>query len=146
MDQKFNLNYSFPSLHPYLKNVAKTIKSPDSVYLMEKKKDKYQEITYQQVIDEANAISAFFHYHNYQKQDRVALIIENCPEYICFDQGLMQLGLVNVSIYPTLSESEVAYIINDSGAKAILVGTPFLLKKINKIKQCLYCRWFFFKL
>jgi len=134
MDQKFNLNYSFPSLHPYLKNVAKTIKSPDSVYLMEKKKDKYQEITYQQVIDEANAISAFFHYHNYQKQDRVALIIENCPEYICFDQGLMQLGLVNVSIYPTLSESEVAYIINDSGAKAILVGTPFLLKKINKIK------------
>ena len=134
MDQKFNLNYSFPSLHPYLKNVAKNIKSPDSVYLMEKKKDKYQEITYQQVIDEANAISAFFHYHNYQKQDRVALIIENCPEYICFDQGLMQLGLVNVSIYPTLSESEVAYIINDSGAKAILVGTPFLLRKINKIK------------
>jgi long-chain acyl-CoA synthetase len=134
MEQKFNLNYSFPSLHPYLKNVAKNIKSPDSVYLMEKKKDKYQEITYQQVIDEANAISAFFHHHNYQKQDRVALIIENCPEYICFDQGLMQLGLVNVSIYPTLSESEVAYIINDSGAKAILVGTPFLLKKINKIK------------
>lgn len=134
MEQKFNLNYSFPSLHPYLKNVAKNIKSPDSVYLMEKKKDKYQEITYQQVIDEANAISAFFHYHHYQKQDRVALIIENCPEYICFDQGLMQLGLVNVSIYPTLSESEVAYIINDSGAKAILVGTPFLLRKINKIK------------
>lgn len=134
MEQKFNLNYSFPSLHPYLKNVAKNIKSPESVYLMEKKKDKYQEVTYQQVIDEANAISAFFHYHNYQKQDRVALIIENCPEYISFDQGLMQLGLVNVSIYPTLSESEVAYIINDSGAKAILVGTPFLLKKINKIK------------
>jgi hypothetical protein len=45
----------------------------------------------------------------------------------------MQLGLVNVSIYPTLSESEIEYILNDSGAKAILVGTPFLLKKINKM-------------
>jgi long-chain acyl-CoA synthetase len=135
MEQKFNLNYSFPSLHPYLKNVAATIKSPDSIYLLEKKKDSYRGITYQQVIDEANAISAYFHNLGYQKQEMVALIIENCPEYICFDQGLMQLGLVNVSIYPTLSESEVEYILNDSGAKAILVGTPFLFRKINKIKN-----------
>ncbi len=134
MTEKFKLDYSFPSLHPYLKNVASKIKSPDSIYLLEKKKDSYRGITYQQVIDEANAISAYLHDLGLQKQDMVALIIENCPEYITFDQGLMQLGLVNVSIYPTLSESEVEYIINDSGAKAILVGTPFLLKKINKIK------------
>jgi long-chain acyl-CoA synthetase len=46
----------------------------------------------------------------------------------------MQLGVINVSIYPTLSESEVEYILNDSQATIILVGTPFLLKKINKIK------------
>ena len=135
MSTKFKLDYSFPSLHPYLRNVAKNIKSPDSIYLLEKKKDSYRGITYQQVIDEADAISAYFLNLGYQKQEMVALIIENCPEYIAFDQGLMQLGLVNVSIYPTLSESEVEYIINDSGSRAILVGTPFLLKKINKIKH-----------
>lgn len=134
MDQKFKLDYSFPSLHPYLKHVAANIKSPDSVYLMEKKKDRYHEITYREVINDANAISAFLHHSGIEKQDRVALIMDNCPEYITFDQGLMQLGLVNVSIYPTLSESEVEYILNDSGAKAILVGTPFLYKKINKIR------------
>ena len=135
MDQKFNLNYSFPSLHPYLKHAANNIKTPESIYLLEKKKDYYHEITYKQVLDEANAISAYFNNLGYKKKDMVALIIENCPEYISFDQGLMQLGLVNVSIYPTLSESEVEYILNDSGARAILVGTPFLLKKINKIKH-----------
>ncbi|OYU97438.1 MAG: AMP-binding protein [Bacteroidetes bacterium B1(2017)] len=134
MEERFKLDYSFPSLHPYLKNVASNIKSADSIYLLEKKKDSYRGITYQQVIDEADAISAYLHNLGLQKQEMVALIIENCPEYITFDQGLMQLGLVNVSIYPTLSESEVEYILNDSGAKAILVGTPFLLKKINKIK------------
>jgi long-chain acyl-CoA synthetase len=134
MEYKFKLDYSFPSLHPYLKHAAHNIKTPDSIYLLEKKKDRYTEVTFQQVLDQANAISAYFHNLGYQKQEMVALIIENCPEYICFDQGLMQLGLVNVSIYPTLSESEVEYIINDSGARAILVGTPFLLKKINKIK------------
>ncbi len=135
MSTKFKLDYSFPSLHPYLKHAAHSLKTPDSIYLLEKKKDSYRGITYLQVIEEANAISAYFLNMGYQKQEMVALIIENCPEYIAFDQGLMQLGLINVSIYPTLSESEVEYIINDSGSRAILVGTPFLLKKINKIKH-----------
>jgi long-chain acyl-CoA synthetase len=135
MDQKFVLDYHFPSLHPYLKYVANNVKTPDSIYLSEKKKDAYRGLTYKEVIDQADAISAYFLDKGYEKQQTVALIIENCPEYITFDQGLMQLGLVNVSIYPTLSESEIEYILNDSGAKAILVGTPFLLKKINKIKH-----------
>ncbi len=135
MTTKFKLDFSFPSLHPYLKNAAQNIKTPDSIYLLEKKKDSYRGITYQEVLDESDAISAYFLNLGYQKQEMVALIIENCPEYISFDQGLMQLGLVNVSIYPTLSEIEVEYILNDSGARAILVGTPFLLKKINKIKH-----------
>ncbi|MBC7383934.1 MAG: long-chain fatty acid--CoA ligase [Bacteroidia bacterium] len=135
MSTRFKLDYSFPSLHPYLKHAANHIKTPESIYLFEKKNDTYHGITFQQVIDEANAISAYLLEHGYEKQQMVALIMENCPEYIAFDQGLMQLGLVNVSIYPTLSENEVEYIINDSGSKAILVGTPFLLKKINKIKH-----------
>lgn len=123
-----------PSLHHYLRHTANNIKSPESIYLLEKQKNEWISFTYKEVLREANAIAAFLHNRGYNKQDRIALIIENCPEYICFDQALMQLGLVNVSIYPTLSDSEVEYIINDSGAKAILVGTPFLLKKVNKVK------------
>jgi long-chain acyl-CoA synthetase len=125
---------SFPSLHYYLRHTANVIKTPGSTYLLEKKHDHYQAITYREVLDQANAVSAFMLSRGYQKQDKIGLIIENCTEYICFDQGLMQLGLVNVSIYPTLSESEIEYILNDSGARALLVGTPFLLKKINRIK------------
>ncbi|MFM7158375.1 MAG: AMP-binding protein, partial [Bacteroidota bacterium] len=45
----------------------------------------------------------------------------------------MKLGLVNASLYPTLSESEIEYILNDSGSKAILVGTPFLLRRVLAI-------------
>lgn len=128
------MEQTFKSLHYFLRNAAYNIKTPDSTFLLEKVNNEYKTITYAQVIDQANAISAFLVSKGYQKGDKAALIIENCPEYIAFDQGLMQLGIVNVSIYPTLSESEIAYILNDSQAKIILVGTPFLLKKINKIK------------
>ncbi|MES2779330.1 MAG: long-chain fatty acid--CoA ligase [Bacteroidota bacterium] len=128
------MEQTFKSLHYFLRNAAYHIKTPDSTFLLEKVNNEYKAITYAQVLDQANAISAFLYSKGYQKGDKAALIIENCPEYIAFDQGLMQLGVINVSIYPTLSESEVEYILNDSEAKIILVGTPFLLKKINKIK------------
>lgn len=124
----------FQSLHHLLRNSAYTIKSPESTFLLEKINNEYKPITYAEVIDQINAISAFLFDKGLRKGDRAALIIENCPEYIAFDQGLMQLGIVNVSIYPTLSEGEIEYIINDSQSSVILVGTPFLLKKINKIK------------
>jgi long-chain acyl-CoA synthetase len=65
--------------------------------------------------------------------DRLALIIENSVDWVYYDQGLQQIGGVNVSIYPTLSESEIEYILNDSGAKTLLVGSPFLLRKILKV-------------
>jgi len=44
-----------------------------------------------------------------------------------------QIGGINTSIYPTLSDVEIEYILNDSSARAILVGSPFLLRKVLKI-------------
>lgn len=128
------MQQTFPSLHYFLRNAAHNIKSPQSTFLLEKIKEEYKPITYAEVLEQTNAISAFLLSKGYKKGDKAALIIENCPEYISFDQGLMQLGIVNVSIYPTLSESEIEYILNDSQASVILVGTPFLLKRVNKVK------------
>ena len=125
----------FTSLHYFLRNAAHNIKTPESVFLLKKNNEKYEGITYREVLEKTNAISAFLLNKGYKKDDKAALIMENCPEYVCFDQGLMQLGMINVSVYPTLSESEVEHILNDSQAVVILVGTHFLLKKINKIKS-----------
>ena len=69
----------------------------------------------------------------------MGLMIENSPEYVYYDQGIQQIGAINVSIYPTLSEHEVDYIINDSGIRAILIGNTFLFKKILKIAANCRC-------
>jgi len=128
MEQKFT------SLHYFLRNAANNIKTPQSTFLLEKVNEEYKAITYAQIFEQLNATSAFLYNKGFKKEETAALIIENCPEYIAFDQGLMQLGMVNVSIYPTLSESEIEFILNDSQASVVLVGTPFLLKKVSKIK------------
>ncbi len=126
---------NYKSLHYFLRHTANNINKPSDTYLQVKKRDRYEDISYAQVFEQLNGISAYLFNIGLRKGDRAALLIENCPEYICFDQALMQLGIVNVSIYPTSSETDIEYIINDSQAKTILVGTPFLLKRLKKIKD-----------
>lgn len=125
----------FKSLHYFLRHTAYVINKPSDTYLQVKRNDRYEDITYAEVFEQLNAISAYLYDNGLRKGDKAALLIENCPEYICYDQALMQLGIVNVSVYPTSSESDIQHIINDSASQIILVGTPFLLKRVKKIKE-----------
>lgn len=119
-----------PSL---IRHVISNIHSLDHVFMIHKVKNEWENISYQETIQNVDAISAYFLNMGIRKGDRLALMIENGPEYVYYDQALQQIGAVNTSVYPTLSESEVEYILNDSGAKTLLIGNAFLLKKIIKI-------------
>lgn len=126
----FNEHSTIPTL---LRNVVANIHKPEETFLIHKKNAEWEEISYRHTLDCADAVSAFFLAKGIKKGDRMGLMIENSPEYVYYDQGIQQIGAINVSIYPTLSEHEVAYIVNDSGMRAILIGNTFLYKKILKI-------------
>lgn len=123
----------FSTVPTLLRNVVANIHQPEETFLIHKKNAEWEEISFKDTLQRADSISAFFLEKGIVKGDRLGLMIENSPEYVYFDQGIQQIGVINVSIYPTLSEHEVAYIINDSGIKALLVGNPFLFKKVLKI-------------
>ncbi|MET4139828.1 long-chain fatty acid--CoA ligase [Pedobacter sp. UYP1] len=126
----FNEFSTVPSL---LRNVVENIHKPEETFLIHKKNNEWENISFKQTLDTADAVAAFFLSKGVAKGDRMGLMIENGPDYVYYDQGIQQIGAINVSIYPTLSEQEVEYIINDSGIKSILIGNPFLYKKILKI-------------
>ena len=116
-----------------LRNVVGYVHDENTTFLLHKVKENWVEISYKHVLDNADAISSYFLEMGISKGDRLALIIENSVDWIFYDQGLQQIGGVNVSIYPTLSETEIEYILNDSGAKTLLAGSPFLFRKVLKI-------------
>ena len=74
------MQQKFTSLHYFLRNAANNIKTPQSTFLLAKNDAAYQPITYAQVFDELNAVSAFLINKGYKKGDKAALIIENCQE------------------------------------------------------------------
>ncbi|MEY3678887.1 MAG: hypothetical protein RI924_1028 [Bacteroidota bacterium] len=116
-----------------LRNVVAQIHPENHTFLKHKVGSNWEEISFKQVLDTADAISSYLLDMGIQKGDRLALIIENCPDYIYYDQALQQIGAINVSVYPTLTENEIEYILKDCGAKTILAGNPYLFRKILKI-------------
>lgn len=116
-----------------LRDVVSYVHDENSTFLIHKVRDTWKEISYKEVLHKADAISAYFLEMGIRKGDRLGLIIDNSPEWVYYDQALQQIGGVNVSIYPTLPETEIEYILKDSGIKTILCGNPFLFKKIQKI-------------
>lgn len=123
----------FTTIPQLLRNVVANVHPENNTFLLHKVNNSWEEISYKHVLDQADAISSYLLDMGVQKGDRLALIIENSVDYVYYDQGLQQIGGVNVSIYPTLTEQEIAYILKDSGARTILVGNAFLLRKILKI-------------
>lgn len=119
-----------PSLIRYL---VKYIHPDTKNFLCHKVGDTWVDITYREALDKIDAISAWFIDIGIQKGDRLALIMENGPDFIYYDQALQQIGSVNTSIYPTLAENEIEYILNDSGARTIICGNPFLFRKVLKV-------------
>jgi long-chain acyl-CoA synthetase len=121
---------TIPSL---IRNIVKNIHPDTHTFMTHKVNDTWVEISYKQALEKIDAISAWFLEIGILKGDRLALILENGPDYIYYDQALQQIGAINTSIYPTLTEVEIEYILNDSGTRTILVGNPFLLRKVIKV-------------
>ena len=57
-----------------------------------------------------------------EKGDRIASISNNRPEWNILDMAILQVGAIHVSIYPTISESDYQYILNDAQVKMIFVS------------------------
>ncbi|GAA4788013.1 AMP-dependent synthetase/ligase [Olivibacter ginsenosidimutans] len=125
-----NRDMTVPDL---LRNVVENIHPETHPFLIHYYEGKWREISYRTAFEHIHAVSAYLLSIGLKKGDRAALLLENGPDYVYFDQGIQQIGVVNVSIYPTLPEADTEYILNDSGARTIITNTPFLFRKIIKI-------------
>jgi len=70
-----------------------------------------------------------------RKDDKVAIISNNRPEWNMVDIGVQQTGAVLVPIYSTISIPEFQFILSDSESKIVFVSDKDLFEKISRIKK-----------
>ncbi|MBW1938481.1 MAG: long-chain fatty acid--CoA ligase [Deltaproteobacteria bacterium] len=60
---------------------------------------------------------------NLEAGDRVAIVLRNSVEWVCFEQAALSLGLVVVPLCTWDNPENIAYVLTDSGSRILLVGT-----------------------
>ena len=81
--------------------------------------------------ENANAISHGLVKLGINKNDKVAVISPNRPEWNFIDLGVQQIGGVLVPMYPTITIEDYKFIFKDAGVKIIFVANEDLYKKVN---------------
>lgn len=95
----------------------------------------YQDISYTELDASVAAFSKGLNALGVEKNDRVAILSENRPEWAITDFGSLKVGAVTVPMFSTLTAAQVGYILQDSGAKIICVSTEKQLEKVSAIRD-----------
>jgi long-chain acyl-CoA synthetase len=92
---------------------------PDA--LNHKQDGAWRAISSQHLIARARLIGLGLHALGVRRGERVAILSESKPEWVLTDAGCQLAGVVDVPIYPTQAPAQVAYILNDSGARVLFI-------------------------
>lgn len=81
--------------------------------------------TYNDVNKHSNRVCALLTDKGLKKGDRVAVMLENSPEFFFSYFAVLKAGAIVVPVNTFLKQEEVAYMINDSGSKFFITSQTF---------------------
>ena len=125
-----NLPYSLtPKSHSVFDNLVKSSqKFPESVAV----KFYGNEMRYIEIIRKVNALAGYFyHVMNIRDNDRVALFMQNSPQFMIAYYAVLAANAVIVPINPMYKALELEYILKDSNSKALIFGDELSNEVIN---------------
>lgn len=104
-------------------------------YLLEKKSDHYESISYRETKDLAYATAAGLVAMGLEKGDRVALLSESRTEWVLGELGILHAGAICVPLSILLKEgADLKFRIDHSGSRWIIVSA-LQYEKIRAIRQ-----------
>ena len=114
---------------PELLNRNVTCFATKKAQIWKNKEGEIKSITYAQMGRIVKEITCGLMELGLQPGDRAAIMCNTRPEWMQCDYGILCAGAITVCVYPSLSESEMAFILKDSGTKIIFVEDNKSLKK-----------------
>ncbi|MFY7953216.1 MAG: AMP-binding protein, partial [Armatimonadaceae bacterium] len=132
------------STHPIVLPTAETTaalfresvaRNPTGEALFWKEGKEWKSLTWQAFSDRVDAVAAALAARGFVAGDRIAIVSENQPNWIIADLANATLGITTVGIYPTLPPPQIAYIVNDCGAKAVFVQDSKQLAKVLEARK-----------
>ncbi|RIY10196.1 long-chain fatty acid--CoA ligase [Hymenobacter rubripertinctus] len=95
----------------------------------------YTPMSTDEVVAQVNQASLGLRALGIGKNDKVAIISMNRPEWMIADFAIAQLGATSVPMYPSITVEDYKYIFADAGVKAVLVADQKLLDKVREATE-----------
>jgi long-chain acyl-CoA synthetase len=118
----------FPSLVAMFFDRAE--KGGDDPFLWRKADRAWQPLSWREVAEQVSALAHNLRKLGLKEGDRVVLVSENRPEWCIADLGIMAAGCITVPTYTTNTERDHQHILDNSGAKAVIVSTAKLARAL----------------
>ncbi len=103
--------------------------------LRHKRRGIWQSISWSGYLDHARAIGLALVDQGLVRGDVICVLAENRPEWLYADMGAQCMGLIGNGIYPTSSNDQVAYILQHSSARVLLVENQEQLEKVLAVRD-----------
>jgi long-chain acyl-CoA synthetase len=107
--------------------------SPRLDCICDKQNGIWQKYSSKEVKEIADKFSLGLLSMGFQRGDKFAIISNNRSEWNFVDIGILQIGGIDVPVYPTMSQEEYIYIFNDSQVRLVFVAGIELYEKVKKI-------------
>ncbi|MFZ4525054.1 MAG: AMP-dependent synthetase/ligase [Chlorobium sp.] len=130
------LNPDFHTLPELFSSIFNHYRGDDSKFPFARKiNGVYQPISYRAFEEDVLSFEAFLKHNSVGPGDRVAILSENRPGWYLADMAILNLGAINVPLYPSLPSNQIEYVLNNCSAKAVVVSNMLQLGKILSIWQ-----------
>ena len=93
----------------------------------ERRSGEYMPITYQMLSDRVKRVASGLMRADVKPGDRIALLMENRPEWAVIDYAVLSIGAVTVPLYCSYRPQDIAYVLKDSGASIAFTSGGNLL-------------------
>jgi long-chain acyl-CoA synthetase len=95
----------------------------------------WEAMSSEKVHQEINRVSKGLIKLGVEPGDKIAIVSQNRPEWTLVDLGVLQVGAVNVPVYPTISEADYAYILAHAAVKWAFVSDRELYQKVAAVAE-----------
>ncbi|MCP4134713.1 MAG: long-chain fatty acid--CoA ligase [bacterium] len=104
-------------------------------FLKYKKDEQWIDLSWNEVKKKVDALAYFLVESGVEPGDKIAIYSENRPEWAISDLAVLSAGGADVTIYPTNSGPESAYIINDSDARFCFCSGKFQVDRLLEVRK-----------
>ena len=108
-------------------------KHKDKTAVMFKRSNRWIEETWGGYNDTVHTIAAGLQTLGVRQGDRVAILANTCYEWAATDFAVLGLGAITIPIYQSSTPEDIAFILENSGARILISESPAAIRKLRDI-------------